>query len=111
MDLAYFPLQLKVIDLVASIEKRNAFSYIFVHEFGLFVGRMVGCGLFIILATYVSDIIALRYSILIIGVVQLFSILLARRIDNKLKKYDEKVPYNPLPDEKAVSLVNAAVLE
>lgn len=110
MDLAYFPLQLKVIDIVAAIEKRNAFSYIFVHEFGLFAGRMAGCGLFIVLATYVSDIIALRYSILIIGVVQLFSIVLARRVNNKLKGYDT-IPDRQPEKENIPAPVNTAVLE
>lgn len=80
LDLAYFPLQLNVIDRVSAIEKRNEFSYIFIHEFGLFAGRMLGCGLFIVLATYISDMVALRYAILVIGVVQLFSVFIARGI-------------------------------
>lgn len=86
LDLAYFPLQLRVIDKVSAIEKRNEFSYIFVHEFGLFIGRMLGCGLFIILASYVSDMVALRYALLVIGVVQLSSILIARNIVREMDK-------------------------
>ncbi len=90
LDLAYFPLQLRVIDRVSAIEKRNEFSYIFVHEFGLFLGRMFGCGLFIILATYVSDMIALRYAILVIGVVQLFSVFIARDVIRDLEAIDKQ---------------------
>jgi YQGE family putative transporter len=50
LDIAYFPIQLKVIDIVAAKEGRNEFSYILNHEFGLYVGRLFGCGLFIVLA-------------------------------------------------------------
>ncbi|MGC4235818.1 MAG: hypothetical protein QM594_22795 [Niabella sp.] len=81
LDLAYFPLQLKVIDYVAAIENRNKFSYIFIHEFGLFTGRLIGCGLFILLATYISDMVALRYAILVISVLQLFSLFIANKIN------------------------------
>lgn len=67
LDIAYFPIQLKVIDVVAEKENRNAFSYIFNHELGLYVGRLFGCGLFIVLARYVSDYVALRYALLVIA--------------------------------------------
>jgi hypothetical protein len=50
LDIAYFPVQLKVIDAVAAKEKRNEFAYIFNHELGLYLGRLIGCGLFIVLA-------------------------------------------------------------
>lgn len=69
LDIAYFPTQLKVIDVVAAKENRNEFAYIFNHEFGLYLGRLFGCGLFILLARYVSDYVALRYALLVIAVV------------------------------------------
>lgn len=69
LDIAYFPTQLKVIDVVAEKEGRNEFAYILNHEFGLYVGRLFGCGLFIVLARYVSDYVALRYALLVIAVV------------------------------------------
>ena len=69
LDIAYFPTQLKVIDVVAEKEGRNEFTYILNHEFGLYVGRLFGCGLFIVLARYVSDYVALRYALLVIAVV------------------------------------------
>ena len=47
MDLGYFPIQLRVIDYVSNKEKRNSYSYIFVHEFALYLGRFLGCGMFI----------------------------------------------------------------
>jgi hypothetical protein len=34
-DIAYFPIQMQVIDTVSAIEKRNKFAYIFNQEFGL----------------------------------------------------------------------------
>lgn len=79
-DIAYFPIQMQVIDTVSAIENRNKFAYIFNQEFGFFIGRLTGCGLFILLANTISDTFALRYALLIIGVVQLLSIWLASRI-------------------------------
>lgn len=69
LDIAYFPIQLKVIDLVSAKEQRNEFAYIFNHELGLYLGRLLGCGLFIVLARYVSEYAALRYALLVIALV------------------------------------------
>jgi YQGE family putative transporter len=81
-DIAYFPIQMQVIDTVSAIEKRNKFAYIFNQEFGFFIGRFAGCGLFILLANSVSDAFALRYALLIIGIVQMLSIWMAKRVLN-----------------------------
>src|SRR3989337_2112016 len=70
-DMAYFPTQMRVIDVVSKIEKRNEFAYIFNHEFGLYVGRFIGLALFIFLATYVSESFALKYALIIIAVLKL----------------------------------------
>jgi len=80
LDIAYFPIQLGVIDIVAAKEKRNEFAYIFNHELGLYVGRLFGCGLFILLARYVSDYVALRYALLVIALIQFLSIFVAKSI-------------------------------
>jgi YQGE family putative transporter len=71
---------MQVIDTVSAIEHRNKFAYIFNQEFGFYIGRFTGCGLFILLANQVSDTFALRYALLIIGVVQLLSIWMAKRV-------------------------------
>lgn len=80
LDMAYFPIQLKVIDVVAEKENRNAFAYILNHEFGLYIGRLFGCGLFIVLARYMSDYIALRYALLVIAVVHFMGWFMMRNI-------------------------------
>jgi len=80
LDIAYFPIQLKVIDLLSSIENRNEFSYILNHEFGLFIGRFLGASTFLVIAFYINTDIALRYALLIIGVLQLLSILIAKQL-------------------------------
>lgn len=80
LDIAYFPIQLKVIDYVAEKEKRNEFSYIFNHELGLYLGRLFGCGLFIILARYVSEYAALRYALLVIAVLHALGWFMAKSI-------------------------------
>ena len=85
LDIAYFPIQLKVIDVVAEIEKRNEFTYIFNHELGLYVGRLFGCGLFIVLARYVSVDIALRYALLVIAMVHFMGYFMAKSIVKDLK--------------------------
>jgi YQGE family putative transporter len=79
-DIAYFPIQMLVIDTVSAIENRNKFSYIFIQEFGFYIGRFAGCGLFILLAQKVSDTFALRYALLIVALVQMLSVPVAKRI-------------------------------
>ncbi|GAA4904702.1 MFS transporter [Mucilaginibacter defluvii] len=80
LDLAYFPIQLGVIECVAAKEKRNQFAYIFSHEAGLYVGRLFGCLLFIFTARYAGEDTALRYALLAVAIVQFFSVFVARSI-------------------------------
>jgi MFS transporter, YQGE family, putative transporter len=80
MDLAYFPIQFKVIDIVSRLEKRGEFAYILNHEAGLYAGRFLGAGTFLLLAYSISTEIALRYAIIIIAVLQLCSLFVAKNI-------------------------------
>jgi YQGE family putative transporter len=80
MDLAYFPIQLRVIDIVSHIEKRGEFTYILNHEAGLYVGRLCGAGTFLVLYYSVSEDFALRYAVGIIAILQLFSIYISKKI-------------------------------
>lgn len=80
LDLAYYPIQFRVIDIVKRIEGRSEFSYIFNHEAGLYVGRFSGALAFLFLAYDFSTTIALRYAILIIATIQLLSFFVARNI-------------------------------
>jgi YQGE family putative transporter len=98
-DIAYLPIQMRVIDTVSAIEHRNKFAYIFNQEFGFFIGRFAGCGLFIALANTVSDTFALRYALLIIGVVQLLSVWIASSIlrgCRTLEQAETAAPTDPL---------------
>jgi YQGE family putative transporter len=104
LDLAYFPIQLGVIDVVAAKEKRNEFSYIFNHELGLYLGRLFGCGLFIVLARHVSEDVALRYALLVIALVQMLSIFVAKSIMN-----DKAFHEHPADDELAVDVLKEPV--
>jgi YQGE family putative transporter len=79
-DLAYYPIMMKVIDVVSKRENRNQYAYILNHEFGLYTGRVIGLGMFIFLALYVSETFALRYSLIIVALIQVFSIPLAKNI-------------------------------
>lgn len=89
-DIAYFPIQMRVIDVVSKIEKRNEFTYIFNHEFGLYLGRFFGLGLFIFFATYISETFALKYSLIVIAVLQLASVPVARHIVSEANKLDKE---------------------
>ncbi len=79
-DLAYYPIMMKVIDVVSQRENRNKYAYILNHEFGLYAGRVLGLGLFIFLAFYYSETFALRYSLIIVAMLQMLSIPLAKNI-------------------------------
>ncbi|MGD0581305.1 MAG: MFS transporter [Bacteroidales bacterium] len=79
-DLAYYPIMMKVIDVVSKRENRNEYAYILNHEFGLYAGRVLGLGLFISLTFYISETFALRCSLVIVALIQMLSILLARNI-------------------------------
>ena len=83
MDLAYFPIQFKVIDIVSKIENRGEFAYILNHEAGLYAGRFLGAGTFLALAYAISTEIALRYAIIITALLQLCSIFVAKKIIEK----------------------------
>jgi YQGE family putative transporter len=80
LDIAYYPIQLQVVDVVSRIEKRNQYAYIFNHEFGLFAGRCLGCGLFLGIAGWWSGIAALKYALPVIALLQLLSIRVAGQI-------------------------------
>lgn len=90
LDISYFPIQLKVIDLLSKHENRNEFAYILNHEFGLFVGRFIGAGTFLVLAFYVNADIALRYALLIIGTLQLLSIPIAKQLLTRQKQFEDE---------------------
>ncbi len=94
MDLAYFPIQFQVIDIVSAIEKRSEFAYILNHEAGLYAGRFSGAATFLLMARYGSADIALRYAVVIIGVLQLCSIFVAKKIiaeGRRLSPQDEGI--------------------
>lgn len=90
LDIAYFPIQLKVIDVLSNLENRNEFSYILNHEFGLFVGRFIGAGTFLVIAFFINADIALRYALLIIGILQLLSIIVAKQLLKQQKTLENK---------------------
>lgn len=84
-DIAYFPIQMKVINYLSDLTHRSEFSYIVNHEFGLYVGRFLGLTLFIVLDYFISESFAIRYSIVVIGIIQMLSIPLAKKIIQESK--------------------------
>jgi YQGE family putative transporter len=92
LDLAYYPIQFRVIDVVKQIEGRSEFSYILNHEAGLYVGRFGGAVVFLLLASHVSNAFALRYAVLVIAAVQLLSVWVARDIIASANRFAEIHP-------------------
>ena len=82
-DLAYFPIMMRTIDVVAKIENRNEYAYILSHEFGLFWGRAFGLLLFIFLSYSISQDFALKYALIIVAGLQLMAYPLAKNITNQ----------------------------
>jgi len=108
MDLAYFPIQLRVIDIVSRIEKRGEFAYILNHEAGLYLGRLCGAGTFLALYYTLSEDFALRYAIGIIALLQLCSIYISKIIikeGNKLSPEAEGAIDMKVLEDVAVELV------
>lgn len=93
-DLAYFPIQMRVIDVLSKKEKRNEFAYIFHHEFGLYIGRVLGLVLFLVLFFYVSETFSLKYSLLIVAAIQLISIPVAMIIIKRTQNEEQKQKLN-----------------
>lgn len=80
LDLAYFPIQYSVINTLVEKEKKSEYAYILNHEAGLYIGRLFGAGTFLLLAYAVSTEIALRYAILIVAIIQLWSVSVAKNV-------------------------------
>ncbi|RDI10457.1 MFS transporter [Flavobacterium sp. AG291] len=108
MDLAYYPIQLRVIDIVSHIEKRGEFAYILNHESGLYVGRLLGAGTFLVLYYTISEDIALRYAVGIIALLQLCSIFISKNIiaqGNKIAPEKEDIEETKVLQETAANIV------
>lgn len=87
-DLAYFPIQMQVIDYLKAKENRSGYSYIFSHECGLYGGRLFGCGLFIVITYTISETAALIYTLPIVTFIQMMSLVMVRRITGKIASED-----------------------
>lgn len=80
IDLAYNPIELRTIDVVARMEERTQYAYVLNHEVGVFAGRFLGCTLFIAIAICLSEESALRYALAIVAVLQIPAIWVARKL-------------------------------
>lgn len=108
MDLAYYPIQLRVIDIVSKIEKRGEFVYILNHESGLYAGRLMGAATFLLLFYFVSEDFALRYAVGIIAILQLCSIFISKNIikqGNKIATEPDAIEPEKVMEEAASNLI------
>ncbi len=88
-DLAYFPIMMQTIDAVVKIEKRNEYTYILSHEFGLFIGRAAGLILFIILAFGGFGRFRSEVRLILVGAIQLIAYPLAKNIIKQTNTINE----------------------
>jgi MFS transporter, YQGE family, putative transporter len=79
-DMADTTVQMLTIDTVSAIEGRSMYAYILNREFGYFVGRASGLIIFLVLAYGISNVFALRYSLLLVGIIQLLTIWIIRSL-------------------------------
>lgn len=110
IECAFSPVLMLVIDILSKKEKRNKFAYLFNNEFALFGGRIFGGGLFIVVATYISDIFALRYTLMIVGILQFFSYFLCKQVLAICTKLDAEMTEQEL-EELPYSIVDADPIE
>jgi YQGE family putative transporter len=92
LDLAYNPIEFEVIETVAELELRSEYAYLFNHEFGLFVGRSIGCLLFLAIVHWGSGVAALRYALPVVALLQLLSIRVAGQIARSLVRIGRLPP-------------------
>lgn len=104
---AFFPIQMRVIDILSPIEGRSGYAYIFNHEFALFIGRLFGGVLFIVAATFVSEPFALRYVLVVIGALQIVTVFFCRSIVrdcHKLSPESDELMYSNAGEESSMGI-------
>jgi YQGE family putative transporter len=82
-EIAYFGVQMLMIDVTSFLEKRNEYAYIFNLEFSYLIGRSSGLIFFLILAEEINNTFALRYALAIVAVIQLCGIFLVKHLLHK----------------------------
>jgi len=109
LDLAYFPIQFSVIDILTKKEKRSEFAYILNHEAGLYIGRLTGAGTFLLLAYYFSNEVALRYAIIIVAILQLSSYWVAKGIVKEGKVMNKDLELEEISLAKTVNPIHSVI--
>ncbi len=77
---AYNPIMMRAMDVSAKDEDRPAYTYIVNHEIYTNLGRVIGCLIFLVFINYISDVFALRHFLLVIGLIQVASIFVAKKL-------------------------------
>ena len=77
-------------DFVSGIEKRNEYTYICNHEWGLYAGRLIGCGLFILIAKFISEDAALKITLPLVTILQGVSYFVARNLLTRMEKKEKE---------------------
>lgn len=109
---AFFPIQMRVIDILSPIERRSGYAYIFNHEFALYLGRLFGGILFIATATFVSESFALRYVLVAIGALLAMTVFFCRSIVNdchRLSPESEEAVFSNAGGNDAIDMGSAEV--
>lgn len=86
LDLAYWPIELQVVDHESITTGRDRYAYLMNHEIGLLHGRILGCGLMIVLALSLSGTIAVRFAMPAVALLQLLSIPVYARLKSGIAR-------------------------
>ncbi len=99
IECSFSPVIMLVIDLLSKKEERNKFAYLLNNELGLYVGRLSGGLLFILAATYISDVFALRYILLLVAAIQFCSYFFCKQVLATCKVMDAEMTVYDLQTE------------
>lgn len=90
-ELAFSPIQLLVMDRAVRRDGSCGYAYLCGYEMGLYAGRLFGGGVFIGVALFFSGVLALRYVLIALALLQLVSLPVARAVVAALRAEDFEV--------------------
>ncbi|MBN2091701.1 MFS transporter [candidate division KSB1 bacterium] len=77
---AYNPIFYRAIDVAAKTEHRPEYTYVVDNEIIINAGRILGCLIFLAFIYYISDAFALRHFLAIVGLMQIATIFIVRKL-------------------------------
>ena len=95
INVAFASTNLSDIEIASKSQHRDSYAYVFDNDIFMNLGRIAGGTLFILLNYLISPLGALKYVFIILGISQLVSAILIKRLNNvpvtnpKVDNYEE----------------------